>query len=848
MKTNTSTTENYFYELLRKKYHTSETVRDQINTIKESIKATVMKEPVKSFTVKFQGKVVGCSFEKTLKIVSKRLFSKGKLQYLYSFKEHDMVEAHFISTLKEVEALIRFLMKPHTVLHCRQGIIKGASNLLIIDDEEQNQLDGFTPDYIHHNYVTSAEVCEKYTGRLGDYLIFNGVPLTAESIGRELRFNTIETKNRVFTTTGLKEIYVNLNFILLILKLELEQQYLRLRTFLSLENDLKIVEEKIDELGFFSDIFNHLTSKDNPFLQNEALFLDLMKIGHVIESNNWKAVPAYAGYVFSAAKKLDGQFKFLEEYSLFLTYIQCIEKFIAKLMKKVLRNKSDFRNELNNLTANYNELKKLQGVSNHPLFQNDYQELLNSFSKLLAYLDFLTIRDATAAGTPSDNIQDAVNIVGESSKKFVKRVKKFIESTFSVSIEVSTRPFFHQEQQNLKNDWEKDLQKLIVKFQEDVKKVSGLQSSTGEDAFLMARKCVPQLTKLSDILDQLKKLTRDIENKVTTEDPFSSIFTEFNKFEILYKELNNLGILETSSEKDQMHGILTDLQRLLFLKPLKEDVYPEILNKIQFLEDFIISKKGSASEKSNDVFIFVSKLSQNPILKNIIDIKISIQNIMKNEAQVQKIDTFKNETPFFSYSAKELEDFLARIIQFHGKLRGACYYKNISEFEKIEKSFDSLIDEAKHIDVQISSCVRSEANKITREPDVHINYLKNSHLTRRNLEKSILLLQNQIAQMYGFMNDIESYLHLHSFIHSGVASSVLFDQITYILSNIDIRMTDKTPSLEQMFTECVDTIFQYQVGETFKEPKKEDFEDLMKEIGKRMIVRKYYSNEKSNAF
>jgi hypothetical protein len=841
-KTNISTTENYFYKLLKKKYHTSEVVRDQVVRIKERIKENVIKEPTKSFTVKFQGRVIDSSFEKTLKIISKRLFSKGRINDLYSFKEQELVELDITSTLAEIEALIQFLMKPHIVLHCKQGVIKGASNLLIIDEEEQNQLDSFTPDYIHRNYITSAEVCEKYTGRLGDYLVLEGVPLTSERIGRELRFNKIETKNRVFTTTGLKEIYVNLNFILLILKLDLEQHYLRLRTFNLLENDLKIVEEKIDELGFFSDIFNYITSMDNPFLFNEDLFLDLMKFGHIIENDNWKAVPAYAGYVYSAAKKLNGQFKFLEEYGLFLTYIQCIEKFIAKLMKKLFKNKSDFRNELYNLTANYNELKKLQSVSNHPLFQDHYQRVLDSFSKLLAYLDFLTIRNTNAHD--SDSIQDAVNLVGESSKKLAIMIKKCIESIFSVTIEISTKPVFRQDQ-TLKTDWEKDVQKLIMKFHEDLEKVSGLKTNTGEDAFLEARKCVPQLTNLSNILDQLKKLIRDIENKVDIQDPFKTIFAESNKFEILYKELNNLGMLETNQEQELIYGTLLDLQKLLFNKPLKENAYPEIFNKIQFLEDFIISKKGPVLKEGNDTFTLMSKLSQNPILKIIIDIKMSIRNIIEKEVQIRKADTFKNEASFFSYSAKELEDFLAHVVLFHEKLRGTCYYKNILEFETIEKDFDCLIDQAKDIDARISSYIRNDAKKISREPDIHINYLKNSHLARKNLEKSILLLQNQITQMYGFMHDIESNLHRHSFIHSGVATSVLFDQITYLLSNIDVQTTDMTKSLEQMFNESVDTIFQYQVGEAFKEPKKEDFEDLMKEIEKKATIRKYQSSKKS---
>ena len=53
------------------------------------------------------------------------------------------------TTLTEAESLIQYLMKPHLVLHCKKGVVKGASNLLIIDESEQNQLDNFTPDYVH---------------------------------------------------------------------------------------------------------------------------------------------------------------------------------------------------------------------------------------------------------------------------------------------------------------------------------------------------------------------------------------------------------------------------------------------------------------------------------------------------------------------------------------------------------------------------------------------------------------------------------------------------------------------------------------------------------------------------
>lgn len=270
----------------------------------------MVKEPLRSFTVRFKGQVIDSSFEKTLKIISKRLFTKGRVESILTHKEHNLVETNIIATVIEVESIIHYLMKSHIVLHCKKGIARGSSNLLIIDETEQDQLDNFTPDYIRRNYVTHAESYEKYTGRLGNYLILNGLPLTSEKIGRELRFNKIETKNRVFSTAGLKEIYLNLSFISLILKLDLEQHYFKLRIFNLQEDDLKMVEEKIDGLGFFADIFNHITSMDNPLLANEDLFLDLMRIEHIIENNNWRAVPAYAGYVYSAANRLNGQLSF----------------------------------------------------------------------------------------------------------------------------------------------------------------------------------------------------------------------------------------------------------------------------------------------------------------------------------------------------------------------------------------------------------------------------------------------------------------------------------------------------------------------------------------------------------
>ncbi len=835
MKTEISPAKNYFYDLLKKKYHTSEIIRAQIIETQGKTREQVVKEPLKSFVVRFKGQVIESSFEKTLKIISKRLFIKGEIDGINTFKEQGLVEANMTATLTEVESLIQYLTKPHIVLHCKTGIAKGASNLLIIDETEQSQLDDFTPDYTHRNYVTYAESREKYTGRLGSYLILNGLPLTSEKIGRELRFNKIETKNKVFTTTGLKEIYLNLYFISLILKLDLEQHYFKLRIFNSQENDIKLVEEKTDDLGFFADIFNHIASRDNPLLFNESLFLDLMRLEHIIEKNNWKAIPAYAGYIYSAASRLNDQFKLLEEYNLFLTYANCIEKFIAKLTKKLSKHKLDIHSEQENLTANYNELKKLQIVSSHPLLQSDYHELLNSFSKLLAYLDFLTIHKTNPEAGGS--AQDVINLAGKSSKKFGAFVKKSIESIFSVTIEISTKPVFRQDE-GLKAGQEEDIQKLVLKFSENLERLSKVKTATGKDAFLEARRCVPLLTNLSDILDHLKELIKTIENKKTNHDPFDAVFARSNKFELLYKELSDWGLLETPMEQESIRKILKDLQKLLFDKPLKERDYQEIINKIHSLEEFIISKNKSDTG-------MIVKFNQNTAFGTIIAIKTGLQNIVDKGIQIRKIDTFKNEAEFFSYSAKELEDFLAQIVNFHEELKDTCYYKNISEFEAVEKKLDRLIDEVKGIDGRISSRTRNKDQKISREPDIHIDYLKSSQLLRKSLEKAILLLQNQISQIDGFMHDIENNLYRRSLIHSGVTTSVLFDQITYLLSNIDVRLIDMPKSAEDMFKESVSTIFHYQVGETFQEPKQEDIEALMKEIDGKTIIREYQSAEKT---
>lgn len=834
MKTQISLANNYLYELLKKKYHTSEAVRAHIDGVKEQIKEKVAREPLKSFNVKFKGEVIDTSFEKTLRIISKRLFLNGEINTILTLKEQGIVETTMTATRTEIEALVQCLTKTHLVLHYKKSVEKDASNLLIIDETEQGQIETCAPDYIHRNFIVSAESSEKYTGRLGDYLILNGLPLTSEKIGKELRFNKIETKNKVFTTTGLKEIYVNLCFISLILKLDLEQHYLKLRIFNLQENDIKIVEEKIDDFGFFADIFNHIASSDNPLLFNKELFLDLMRLEHIIENNNWKAIPAYAGYIYSASNRLNGQFKLLEEYNLFLTYANCIEKFVARLMKKLTKNKPDVRSELENLTANYHELKKLQIISKLPMLQNDYQELLNSFTKLLAYLDFFMIRDTN---TDVSDDREAIHRTEKSSKNFGSILKKCIESVFSVAINISTKPVFRQNQ--VPKPEHEDMQELISKFSVNLEKLSKLKTLSGENAFLKARMCVPQFTNLSHVLDKLKELIKKMERQSDIQDPLKVIFATSNKFELFQNDLCSMGILENIQDQEAARGILTELQRLLFDKPLKEDAYGKIINTVKSLEDFISSKYTTVKGQTSNHEAFMLQLHQKPVFKNFVDIKTGLKHIRETEILTNKIDTFKNDFEFFSYSAKELGGFLTQIEIFHEELKNTCYYKNSSEFETIELSLDRLITEVRDIDHKISSYLRGNNKKVSREPDVHINYLKSSQLTRKNLEKAILLLQNQITQIEAFMHDIESNLHRHSFVHSGVATSVLFDQITYLLSNIDVKLIDMTRSMEDMFSESVGTIFHYQVGESFKEPQKEEVEDLLKEIEKRAIVREY---------
>jgi hypothetical protein len=54
-----------------------------------------------------------------------------------------------------------------------------------------------------------------------------------------------------------------------------------------------------------------------------------------------------------------------------------------------------------------------------------------------------------------------------------------------------------------------------------------------------------------------------------------------------------------------------------------------------------------------------------------------------------------------------------------------------------------------------------------------------------------------------------------------------------------VRALDLTKLTEDMYNESVSIIFQYQVGETFAEPKKAEIKNLMKKIEKRAVVKTY---------
>ncbi len=879
-------TNNYYYKLLKKKYNTSEIVRSQIAEIKSKVKEIVIKEPLRSFFVDFKGQVVDNSFEKTLEIVSKRLFHKGKIDSFNTIKKRGIVEANITATQTEIDELIQYLMKRHLVLHCKGGISKDASNMLIIDEGEQKELNDFTPDHIDRNYVTTAKTCEKYTGRLSGYLIVNGLPLTTRTLGSELRFNQIVTKNKVFTNTGLKEIFLHLHFVTLILILDLEQHYFKFRIFKAQEDDLKRVEENIENLGLFTELFEHISSEENPLLFNNDLFFDLIKLERIVEKGSWESLPAYDSYIYSATKRLNDQFKFLEEYGLFLTYANCIEKFIEKLDKKISKHNSDFQNEHNNLNSNYHELKRLESFSIHPLLKNDYLEMMNSFRKLLAHVDSVSIQD-----NGSSSLEDVQEESGSSvklSNGFVATIKDRVKALLSSETDSPKMPISHKKL-TLSTEQEEGMLNLLSKVKEKIQKISRLETVSGKNAYLEARKNVPYLTNLSDALDQLKKLIKDIEHGKDMQYQFRNIFDRKNSFVILFNKLSKLVRFETEHEQKMVQEILNDLQKLLHDRPLKEDNYEDILDNINRLEDFVntkkdsspkksdailadlqkllhdeplnednyakildnvnslkdfvISKKGSSLTEADTISPFAQEINQNKTFKTIINIKTGIQNIIEKEKQIRQVDTFKEDSEFLFYSEKELNSFLKELVEFHKKLKLTNYYDNKLNSKKIEKEFDKLIVEVNDIEDRISSRKRNKNNIIHKESRRYVDYLKSSQVARKNLEKPIILAQNQIAQALGFIKTIKGFIDQHSFVHSGVSTSVLFDQITYLLSNTDVRLFDMASLTEDMYNNSVSTIFRYQVGEKFTEPNKKGIENLMRRIEKKTIV-KTYQNQK----
>ncbi|MBT6229721.1 MAG: hypothetical protein HOI47_24020 [Candidatus Scalindua sp.] len=832
--TKTLDSNNHYYKLLEKKFHSSDIVRSQIAEIKERVKKTVIEEPLRSLFVSFKGEVVGNSFEKTLKIITKHLFHKGKIDSYKTVKERDVVEASITATQTEVEELIQFLMKRHVILHCKTGLSKGASNMLIIDENEQKQLGDFTPDDTSCNYVTTAETREKYTGRLDGYLIYNGLPLTTKTLGSELRLNEIVTSNKVFTSTGLKEVFLNLHFVALVIMLDLEQHYFKYRIFKEQEEDLEMVEDNIDNLGLFTELFDHLTNEGNPLLFNNELFMDVLKLEHIVEKGNWKVLPAYDSYVYSATNKLDAHFKFLEEYGLLQNCVESVESLIKKIDKKLSNHSLASQSEQDDLSSNYQELKELSAIPKHSLLKNDYLEMLGTFRKLLVYLDSMSVQETVAAK------QEDAKKTEKPSRGFVAMMKERAKSLLSSATETPQESVSHNEQ-TLTTEQEEDVRTLLLQVKEGVRKISKLKTESGLDAYLEAKKSVPYLTNLSGALDQLKKLIKDIQKNKDVQEPFKDLFSRKNKFVILSSKLSKLVKFKTKQEEKKICGILTELQELLHDKPLKEEYYAKFLDNANTLEDFVNSKDVSSMKQADAVQSLAQEMSQDKTFNKLLNIKAGIQSIVDKEEHIRKISTFKKDREFLSFSLKELNGFLEELVAFHKKMKVTTYYGQQSDFEKIEKEFDKMIVTVNDIEARITSSRRSDSNTVFKESVPSIDYSKSSMLNKKNLEKTIIGAQYQISQLLEFIVTVKGFLGQDSFVHSGVSTGGLFDQITYLLSNTDVKLLDFTSLTEDMYNESIKTIFQYQVGETFNEPQKEDIDKLMKKVKKKTIVKTYQS-------
>ena len=827
---------NHYYKLLEKKFHSSDIVRSQISEIKERVKETVIEEPLKSLFVSFKGEVIGTSFEKTLKIISKHFFRKGKIDNYRTDDEGGAVEANITATQTEVEELIKFLMKRRLVLHCKTGLPKGASNMLIVDEAEKNRLGGFTPDDICCNYVTTAETREKFTGRLDGYLIYNGMPLTTKSLGNELRLNEIVTSNKVFTSTGLKEIFLNLHFIVLVIMLDSEQHYFKYRIFKEQEEDIEMVEENIDNLGLFTELFDHLTNEGNPLLFNNELFMDVLKLEHIVEKDNWEVLPAYDSYVYSATDRLDAQFKFLEEYGLLQECAESVESLLEKLVAKLSRHGLASRSEQDELSSSYKELKQFKTISKHSSLKNDYLETLSAFRKLLVYLDSLSAQETAE----QEEAQKESRPVKKPSKGLIATLKERAKSLLDSSTE-SAQESSSDSEGALSSEQESDVRVLLLQVKEGFRKISKLKTDTGADAHLEAKKNVSYLTNLSDALDQLKKLIKDINKNKDVQDQFNDLFSRKNKFVILSNKLSKMVKFKTKQEEKKIKGVLADLQELLHDKPFVEDKYVSFLDNFNVLEEFVDSKDVSSMKQAGATLSLAQEMHQDKTFNKLLNMRTGIQNAMVKKDQIRGISTFKKDREFLSFSLKELDGFLEELIVFNKKLKDTTYYDKQSNFEKIEKEFDRMIVKVNDIEDRITSRKRSDNNTIYKESQPSIDYSKGSMLTRKNLEKTILSAQYQISQLLEFIVTVKGFLGQHSFVHSGVSTSALFDQITYLLSNTDVKLLDFTSLTEDMYNESIKTIFQYQVGETYNEPKKGDIESLLKKIEKKATVKTYKS-------
>jgi hypothetical protein len=468
--------------------------------------------------------------------------------------------------------------------------------------------------------------------------------------------------------------------------------------------------------------------------------------------------------------------------------------------------------------------------------KNDYLELLGAFRKLLAYLDSMSV----LGSTKQEDVQKRSSLSRKPPKGIVATMKERAKALLASSTESSQESGSHNEK-TLTTEQEGDLRILLLQVKEGLRKISKLKTDSDLDAYLEARKNVPYLTNLSDALDQLKKLIKDINKNKDVQEQFKDLFSRKNKFVILSNKMSKLVKFKTKQEEKKVRSILADLQEILHDKPFKEDNYEKLLDNVNNLEDFVNSKDASSMKQAGAALSLAQEMNQDKTFEKLLNIKTGIQNIIEKKKEIRGISTFKKDREFLSFSLKELDGFLEELIEFNKKLKVTTYYGKQSNFEKIEKEFDKLIVKVNDIEDRITSRKRSDNNTIFKESDPSIDYSKSSMLEKKNLEKTIIGAQYQISQLLEFIETVKGFLGQDSFVHSGVSTSALFDQITYLLSNTDVKLLDFTSLTEDMYNESIKTIFQYQVGETYNEPKKGDIESLMKKIEKKTSVNTYKS-------